>query len=89
MLTQGDPTACVAKDSVSVTIHEDQLTFTNSGAQNYEISFSPRSDGSFAQLSANIGGDVVDIRGHIGAGVLDADVTSAHCTDHWHLEKQH
>jgi hypothetical protein len=45
--------------------------------------------------SANIQGDaltsgiVVDIRGRIGAGVLDVDVTSAACAHHWHLEKRH
>ena len=88
LLTQGDPSACVAKDTVSVAIHGGALTFSDSTAKNYTISFSPHPDGSFVELSANIGGAVVDIRGRIIAGVLDGDVTSAHCTHHWHLEKR-
>jgi hypothetical protein len=88
LLTQGDPSVCVDKDSVSVTIHGGELTFTNSTAKNYTISFSPHSDGSFVQLSADIAGTVVDIRGRITAGVLDSDATSAHCVHHWHLEKR-
>jgi hypothetical protein len=88
LLTQGDPSACVDKDAVSVTIHGGALTFTDSAAKNYTISFSLRSDGSFDQLSANVGGAVVDIRGRITSGVLDSDVTSAHCVHHWHLEKR-
>jgi hypothetical protein len=87
-LTKGDPSACVAKDAVSVTIHGGTLTFTDSSAKNYTISFSPHSDGSFVELSANIGGAVVDIRGRITGGVLDTDVTSAYCVHHWHLEKR-
>jgi hypothetical protein len=85
---KGDPSACVAKDAVSVTIHGGTLTFTDSSAKNYTISFSPHSDGSFVELSANIGGAVVDIRGRITGGVLDTDVTSAYCVHHWHLEKR-
>ena len=64
-LTKGDPSACVDKGSVSVTIHGGTLTFTNSTAKDYTISFSPHADGSFVQLSADIGGAVVDIRGRI------------------------
>jgi hypothetical protein len=87
-LTKGDPSACVAKDPVSVTIDGGTLTFINSSAKKYTISFSPHSDGSFVQLSANIGGAVVDIRGRIAGGMLDSDVTSAYCVYHWHLEKR-
>ena len=85
----GDPAACVAKDAASATIQGDQLTFTHSAEKGYTIGFSPRADGTFVQLSANTRGIAVNIRGHIGAGVLDADATSASCTHHWHLEKQH
>lgn len=84
----GDPAACVAKDAASATMG-DKLTFTHSAEKGYTISFSPRADGAFVQLSANISGVVVAIRGHIGGGVLDADVTSASCAHHWHLEKPH
>lgn len=89
MLTQGNPGACVSKDAVSVTIRGNQLTFANNEAKNYTISFFPHPDGSFVELSADIGGKVVDIRGHIASGVLDSDVTSATCMHHWHLMKQH
>ena len=89
VLTKGDPAARVAKDSVSIVIHSDELTFTNSRGKDYALSFSPGPDGSFGQLSGDIGGDVVAIRGHVGAGVLDGDVISAHCTHHWYAEKQH
>jgi hypothetical protein len=89
VLTVGDPAACAAKDAASATIQGDQLTFTHSAVKDYTISFSPRADGAFVQLSANSNGVVVDIRGDIGAGVLDADVTSAGCAHHWHLEKPH
>jgi hypothetical protein len=88
VLTQGQPGACVTQDAVFATIQDDQLTFTHSLAKNYTMEFSPRADGQFVQLSANFSGEVVDIRGHVGAGVLDADVTSANCTHHWHLERQ-
>src|SRR5215469_337031 len=55
VLMQGSPSACVAKDAVSITIHGDQLIFTNSRTKNYTISFHPHPDGSFVQLSADIG----------------------------------
>ena len=89
LLTKGDAAVCVAKDPVSIVIHGDELTFTNSGVKNYTISFSPRADGSFGELSADVGGVVVVIRGHVGAGVLDSDVRGSQCTHHWHAEKQH
>ena len=88
VLTKGDPAACMAKDPVSVVIHGNQFTFTNSRAKDYTMSFTPQADGSFEQLSA-AGDAVVSIKGHIGAGVLDSDVSTAQCTHHWHLEKQH
>jgi hypothetical protein len=88
VVTEGDPAACVAKDAVSIVIHGDRLTFTNNTVKGYAIGFSPRTDGSFDELSGDIGGDVVVIRGRVGAHILDSDVISAHCTHHWHLEKQ-
>jgi hypothetical protein len=88
VLTRGDPSACVVKDAVSATIQDGQLTFTNSRVRAYTISFSPRADGSFGQLSANVGGVVVDIRGRVADGVLDSDVASAQCEHHWQLERR-
>jgi hypothetical protein len=88
VLTKGDPGACLALDAVTVTVRGGVLTFTTSRVKEYTISLSQDPDGSFDQLSADIGGEVVDIRGRIAAGVLDGDVTSATCTHHWHLEKR-
>ena len=89
VLTKGDPAVCIAKDPVSVVVHGEMLTFSNSKAKDYTITFAPRTDGSFGQLSANISGLVVHLEGQFGAGVLDSDVSSAACKHHWHLEKQH
>ena len=87
MLTKGD-LSCPAEDNVSVTIKDDTLTFTDSNAKDYTISFKPKPDGSFHELSADIGGTVVDIRGQVADSALEADVISAHCQHHWHLERQ-
>jgi hypothetical protein len=86
VITKGDEGSCPTED-VSVTIKDGTLTFTDSNAKDYMISFNPHPDGSFRQLSANIGGAVVDIRGYINGSTLDADVISAQCQHHWHLEK--
>jgi len=69
--------ASVAKDAVSATIHDGQLTFTNSGVQkslHHKLFPSRR---RFVQLSANVSGVVVDIRGRVVDGVVDSDVASA------------
>jgi hypothetical protein len=88
VLTKGDPAACAPReDSVSVTIGDGALTFTNSALKNYAIGFDPRPDGSFHQLSVELDGGVVDIRGRIVGNALDADVTNVPCVHHWHLEK--
>jgi hypothetical protein len=88
VLEEGTPGPCVPTEPVSLTIRGESLSFTNSRVKNYTISFAPHLDGSFAQLSADIGGEVVDIRGHVGDGVLDADVNSASCSHHWHVERR-
>ena len=74
-------------DSVDGTIHGGERTFINSVVKDFTISFSPHSDGSFVQLSADINGDVVDVHGCVAAGVLDSDDTSAHCEHHWHFRR--
>jgi hypothetical protein len=88
VLTEGDPAACGANGTVAITIQGEQLTFTNNTVKDYVAGFFPRPDGSFGQLSAVMGGQVVVIRGHVRDGVLDSDVIGAHCTHHWHLEKR-
>lgn len=54
--TKGDEPSCPTEDNVSVTIKGSTLTLTDSNAKEYPISFDPRPDGSFHELSANIGG---------------------------------
>jgi hypothetical protein len=88
ILTNDDKTFCLIEENASVTIKGGDLTFTDSNARDYAIAFKPRADGSFSLLSANIGGAVVAIRGRISGNALDADVTSAYCEHHWHLEKR-
>jgi hypothetical protein len=87
VLTKGDPRACQPREAVTVTIRGGALTFSTSLVKEYTISFFPNPDGSFAQLSSDIGGAVVDIRGRIAEGDLDSDVTSSTCAHHWHLNK--
>ena len=88
VLTKGNPAACARDENVSVTIGDGSLRFTNSALKNYIIGFDPRPDGSFVQLSVDIEGDAVDMRGRIVGNVLDADVTNGPCVHHWHLEKK-
>ena len=56
VLTEGDPVICVAKDIVSATVNGDQRTFTTNVAKECALGFSPQADGSFPELSGNIGG---------------------------------
>ena len=88
VLTKGsaDPT-CPAEDDVSVTIHGETLSFTNSAARNIGVGFYPRQDGSFHQTYASAGGAAVDIRGRVTGDVIDADVKNPPCEYHWHLNK--
>jgi hypothetical protein len=87
VLTKGSGPQCPAEDSVSVTIHGETLTFTNSALKNFLIAFNPHQDGSFSQVYVDVGGDAVTIQDRIAGGVLDADVTNAPCEYHWHLKK--
>ena len=41
---------CPAEDDVSVTIHDETLTFTDSILQKFIIGFSPDQSGSFSQM---------------------------------------
>jgi hypothetical protein len=88
-LTKGSagPT-CPAQDDVSVTIHGETLTFTNSALKKFGMAFYPRQDGSFGSTYTDEGGAVVSIRGRIAGDVIDADVHNPPCEHHWHLNKQ-
>jgi hypothetical protein len=85
VLTKGSSPACPSEESVSATIHDGVLTFTNSALRNYSIGFDPHPDGSFNEIST--AGASVFIQGRIVGNVLDADVTNGPCEHHWHLTK--
>jgi hypothetical protein len=82
---------CPAEDNVSVTIHGETLTFTNSAYKNHTENFHPAWDGSFG-YNLIVRGEVVIYNGRIVGDVIDADVTNntanPPCEYHWHLKKE-
>jgi hypothetical protein len=87
MLTKSSGLACPTGDDVSVIIHGEALTFTNSKLRNFSIGFDPHQDGSFRQIYTDIGGASVLIQGRVAGDVLEADVTDGPCEHHWHLTR--
>jgi hypothetical protein len=83
---------CPAEDNVSVTIHGETLTFTNSALKKFTQPFYPGPDGSFGQTYTDAGGAIVHYHGRIIGDVMDADVTNyatnPPCEYHWHLKKE-
>jgi hypothetical protein len=79
---------CPAEDNVSVTIHGETLTFTNSILKKFTESFYPGPDGSFGETYTDEGGAVVHYHGRIIGDVMDADVSNPPCEYHWHLKKE-
>jgi hypothetical protein len=88
VLTKGSGPDCPAEDNVSVNIHGEVLSFSNSVLQNFGIGFYPQQDGSFHPTYTDDGGDIVNIIGHINLDVMAADVTNPPCEHHWHLKKE-
>jgi hypothetical protein len=89
VLTKGTASAtCPAEDDVSVTIHGETLTFTNSALKNFTQPFYPRPDGSFGQTYTDAGGAVVHYRGRVVGDVMDVDVENPPCEYRWHLKKE-
>jgi hypothetical protein len=88
VMTKGSGPACPTEEDVSVTIHGETLTFTNSALRKFVMGFAPHPDGSFRNISADAGGGSVLIEGRIVANVLDADVVNGLCEHHWHLTKR-
>ena len=86
VLTKGSCPAAV--DDVSVTIHGETLTFTNSALKKYVIGFFARQDGSFDEIHTDVDGDTVHVVGRIVGDVIEADVNNPPCEYHWHLKKQ-
>ena len=88
-LTKGKTsTTCPAEDDVSVTIHGETLTFTNSSLKNYTMPFDPGSDGSFGQTHTDEGGGIVHYHGRIIGDAMEANVENPDCEHNWHLKKQ-
>jgi hypothetical protein len=73
---------------VSVTIHGETLTFTNSASKKFVVGFFPRQDGSFDEIHTDVDGDAVHFVGRITGDVIEADVNNPPCEYHWHLKKQ-
>ena len=85
VLTKGSNQVCLAEDDVSVTIHGEALTFTNSRLHDLTIGFEPHPDGSFNLLTAGGDGGYMFIQGRIVGDAIEADVADSVCEHHWHL----
>ena len=88
VLSKGSGPDCPTEDNVSVNIHGEALSFTNSALRNFGVGFHPQQDGSFHLTYTDDGGDIVNILGHINGDVIEADVTNPPCEYHWHLKKE-
>jgi hypothetical protein len=88
VLIKGSDPHCPAEDGVSVTIHGEMLSFSDSALKKFPIGFYPSQDGSFGEISFGEGGDDVQIRGRIIGDVIEVDVTNRRCEHHWHLKKE-
>jgi len=87
-LIKGSDPYCPAEDDVSVIIHGEMLSFTDSALRKFRIGFYPSQDGSFGEISVGEGGDAVQIHGRVVGDIIDADVTNRFCKHHWHLKKE-
>ena len=89
VLTKGSANSrCPAEDDVSVSIHGETLTFTNSVQKKITQPFDPGPDGSFGQTYTDAGGRAVHYHGRIVGDVIDANAENSPCEYHWHLKKQ-
>ena len=88
VLTKGSDRTCPAQDDVSVAIHGETLTFTNSALKKFAITFYPSQDGSFGETYTDEGGAAVRIHGRVIGDVIEADVTNPPCEHHWNLKKE-
>ena len=88
LLTQGSGPSCPIDQGVSVTIHGEFLTFTDSNFRTIVLNFYPRQDGSYSDIYVDPGGATVNIRGRLIGEVIEADVTHPPCEYHWHLKKE-
>jgi len=88
VLAKGSGPSCSIVQDVSVTIHGEILTFTDSNLRNHALAFYPLQDGSFSLIYFDAGRGTANIRGHIIGDIIDADVDNPPCGYHWHLKKQ-
>ena len=56
VLIKGSDPYCPAEDDVSVIIHGEMLSFTDSALRKFRIGFYPSQDGSFGEISVGEGG---------------------------------
>ena len=87
VLTKGSGPNCPAEEDVSVTIHGDTLTFTNSALNKFTVGFYPGQDGAFGLTYTGEGGTAASIKGRVTGDEIEADVTNPPCEHHWHLTK--
>ena len=87
-LIKGSDPYCPAEDDVSVTVHGETLTFTNSALKKFVIGFFVRQDGSFDEIHTDVDGDTVHVVGRIIGDVIEADVNNPPCEYHWRLKKE-
>jgi len=89
LLTKGSSPSCSVEQDVSVTIHSETLTFTDSNLCNFVLSFYPRQDESFGDIYVDAGDATVNIRGRVIGDIIEADVDNPPCGYHWHLTREH
>jgi hypothetical protein len=88
VLIKGPPgPKCPAKGDVSVAIHGETLSFTDSVLKNFLQPFYPGQDGSFGETYTGEGGATVYFHGRIVGGIMDLDFDTPPCGYHWHLKK--
>lgn len=88
VLTKGSASpTCPAEDDVSVRIHGDTMTFTNSDLKEFTMPFYPSQNGSFGQTYTDEGGTIVHYGGRVIGDVIEADVSNPPCKYHWNLKK--
>jgi hypothetical protein len=87
VLTKGWGPSCSVEQDVSVTIHGETLTFTDSNLRNFTLGFYPLQDGSFSLIYVDAGRATVNIRGRIIGDIIEADVDNPPCGYHWHLKR--
>ena len=85
VLTKGSDQTCPTEVTVSATVRDGALTFTNMRLKSFSVGFDPHPDGSFNEITAGDQGAFVTIHGRIVGDAIEADVDDGVCEHHWHL----